>query len=203
MTILIVIVMLGSIVFQQTTGALQTGQRKVDSQVVLRNVIGAISRDLAQAVDSSDYKGLENTTSIASGNSITFLALTGTPGEKLDGGSDPKIRTAQIVSYSYESGIVRRKVQSTTCSGGNWSGTGTAVQKPLNDSPLSTFEFKVPDDSVPAGTVPDRVSVLAGIETVGRTVSIGVGSGGKNMQFETDDKDSDDIYVGYNPNTGD
>ena len=73
-TILLVIVILASLVFQQTTGAYQTGERKVNAQVALRNVIGTMTRDLALAVDSRDYPGVNNS---FSGNSMTFVALTG------------------------------------------------------------------------------------------------------------------------------
>ncbi len=193
-SILLVIVVLASLVFQQMTGAYQTGGRKMDSQVVLRNVIGAVTRDLALAVDDADYPGLD-VNSFSDGNSITFLALTGRPG--LDANNN-SVRTAQVISYSLNGNIVKRTEQATTCVDGNWSATGRGTPVDLNgpENPIEQFEFVI-DAS---GPFPDRVYIRAEIATDDHITSVGAGSSGRNGQFETGGGKSDDIYVGLNPN---
>ena len=194
--ILLVIVVLASMVFQQTTGAYQSGERKVAAQVALRNIIGSITRDLAQAVDSSAYDGLD-INDLSSGSSITFLALTGTPG--LDDAGNP-VRTVQVITYSYDRGsrVVTRKQRATTCANGRWDMTGPETSVDLNDanSALSDFAFEVRGDNL----IPDCVYIRAEMETTDRISSVGAGSGGRNGQFESGDEKSDDIYVGLNPN---
>ena len=188
-TILLVIVVLASLVFQQMTGAYQTGERKMDSQVILRNVIGAITRDLALAVDSEDYPGLEDANSFGQ-SQITFLALTGTPGVK----GDTEIRTLQKISYSYGGSVVKRTVWDTTYSGGDWAPLGDGREAALNDSdqnPIADLEFVVEGDDV----APDRVYIRAKISTGEKIKSVGAGSRGRDGEFGTDD----DIYVGLRP----
>ena len=189
-TILLVIVVLASMVFQQTTGAYQTGERKVNAQVALRNVLGSITRDLALAVDSSKYEGL-NVNSIGNGHAVTFLALTGTPG--VDKGK--VVRTVQKISYSFAGGVVKRTEQNTTVEDGTWKTTGNAVEAELNDgneNPLTDFSF----ESVGDGNLPECVVIRAEMETKDKISSVGAGSGGKRGWGYEDD----DIYVGFNPN---
>ena len=201
-SILLVIVVLASLVFQQMTGAYQTGGRKMDSQVVLRNVIGAVTRDLALAVDSTEYPELD-VNHIVNGPEITFLALTGTPGVDLDGKPDSQVRTAQVISYKFSAKKVTREVQSTACKKeknepkAKWSKVGK-VQTELNDDehPIEEFEFIVDGDDL----VPDRVYIRAEIEKTHGIASVGVGSKGRNRQFESGEGKSDDIWVGLNPN---
>ena len=179
-SILLVIVVLASLVFQQMTGAYQTGGRKMDSQVVLRNVIGAVTRDLALAVDSTEYPELD-VNHIVNGPEITFLALTGTPGVGLDGNPNPLVRTAQA----------------TTCANGKWAVTGPKISAKLNDAdhPLAEFRFVVEGDDL----IPSRVYIRAEIDTEDKIASVGAGSRGRNGRFEMDKKESDDIYVGLKP----
>ena len=111
-TILLVIVILASLVFQQTTGAYQTGERKVNAQVALRNVVGALTRDLALAVDSVDYPGVNND---FTSDSLSFVALTGTPGIDAQGKENANARTARFITYSSNG---QRTERTMTCSRG-------------------------------------------------------------------------------------
>ena len=192
-TILLVIVILASMVFQQTTGAYQTGERKVNAQVALRNVLGSITRDLALAVDSSKYEGLD-VNDIGNGSSITFLALTGTPGVD-DAGN--VVRTAQKISYSFSGGVVRRTEQGTTCDNGTWRTCGRSVEAELNDAKESALTY-LTFEAVGDGSLPERVIIHAEMETKDKISSVGAGSGGKRGWDYADD----DIYVGFNPNKG-
>lgn len=192
MTILIIIVMLGSMVFQQTTGAFQTGQRKVDSQVVLRSVIGSITYDLSKAVDSRDYPDLPANS--FSDTKISFVALTGTPGVDVNGNPNSAIRTAQIITYSSDGGFVSRTAQSTTCAAGTWATGPSGPTTKLNDDKQTLSDFKFMPDGGDA-TLPDRIMVRAAIETTGKITSVGAGSGGRKGW----DYKDDNIYVGYTP----
>ena len=198
-SILLVIVVIASLVFQQMTGAYETGGRKMDSQVALRNVIGAVTRDLAMAVDSTAYPGLESVNDgLQGGSQITFLALTGSPGLAGEDG-ETAVRTAQVISYRFNGTVLTRTEQGTTCRNGKWQRFGPVTTSDLNDEghPLSEFEFVVDGDD----PVPDRVYIRAEIETEGKIAAVGAGSAGRNGRFESDDdKKTDDIFVGFNPN---
>ncbi len=193
--ILLVIVVLASLVFQQMTGAYQTGERKIDSQVVLRNVIGAVTRDLALAVDPAEYPGLEGIMFIPDeGRTISFLALTGMP--SADDGADV-VRTLEVITYSYAGRVVTRTEQATTIRDGRWQVTGEQISADLNDNrqnPISEFKFHT-EGGHGVGQLPDRIGIHAEIQTADTIARVAVGSYGRNGV----DGDSDDIWVGYRP----
>lgn len=185
-TILLVIVVMASMVFQQTSGAFESGDRKIKSQVALRNVVGMITRDLGQMVDSAEYDGLDGVGDFGA-KRIEFLALTGEPG---------KNRIVQVLKYEESGGVVTRTETSVNCSKGRYSrGSSTSAALNSSDDKIS-IEFETEGDSF----APERVSIRASISTDVRTSSVGAGSSGRNKQFETGSGKSDDIYVGYNPN---
>ncbi len=201
-TILLVIVILASLVFQQTTGAYQTGERKVNAQVALRNVVGAMTRDLALAVDSIDYDGLNN--NFGSG-SMTFVALTGTPGKDASGNDDKESRTARLITYS-SSG--RRTEKTTTCTRGKngrpkWSTKGDAVESWLYDKDAyedvgsfdMVFEYDWPDSEDGSSfELPERVYIRVELEGSGQAATVGAGSGGRRGWDSPDE-----IWVGVKP----
>lgn len=176
-TILLIIVVMASMVFQQTTGAFQTGRRKVDSQTAIRNIMGMITRDLALAVDSDEYPSPLSGINHFSGTSIKFLALTG-PRPK--GEAEPGERNVQVIEYSYSSGVVTRKATPVKSSNGKWSlgsaGKSVYVNNPDTEALLS-FEFIIEDD--PAGTsLPSYVRIMAQIETKDSVSTVGAWSQG-------------------------
>ena len=193
-TILLVIVIIASLVFQQTTGAYDTGERKVNANVILRNVVGAISRDMALAVDSDEYPDLDENQWEA--DVVSFVALTGRPGYNAAGEPDEKCRTPHVITYT-KSGT--RKDVATSCENGVWATCGDEVSANLYDS--SSFQgadfkvlfypvFNTDNDS----TLPDRVYVRAELETEGETSSVGVGTGGRRGWGS-----QDEIWVGVKP----
>ena len=92
---------------------------------------------------------------------------------------------------------VTRTEQATTCVNGEWKTTGPTTSAKLNDAdhPLADFEFVVEGDDL----IPSRVYIRAEIDTEDKIASVGAGSRGPNGHFETDEKKSDDIYVGLKP----
>ena len=197
-TILLVIVVMGSMVFQETSGAFQSGNKKVSGQVAVRNVLGAIARDLALAVDSSKYEGLSVQNSF-NGTSAKFVALTGTPGFDQNGNTNSAIRTAQIINYSLGSGIVKRKAELLKCENGKWSKSGGYTESELNDkyNKISTLDFSIPVGYEPPidSLLPWRVDVSASMADGVSFDSVGAGSGGRRGW----DYGDDNIYVGYEP----
>ena len=201
-TILLVIVILASMVFQQTTGAYQTGERKVNAQVALRNIIGSMTRDLALAVDSDDYEGIDNSFPKSPKDPMTFIALTGKPGFDAAGNEDQDCRTAHIITYS-SNGKRTEQALSCTMSGGEvkWARKGDKVETELFDSAsydgVGGIEmlFKVvwPEND-PDSTLPERVYIRAELESNGSVTTVGAGSGGRRGGGS-----GDEIYVGYKP----
>ena len=181
-TILLVIVILASLVFQQTTGAYDTGERKVSANVALRNIVGAISRDLALAVDSDEYDGLPNNS--WGGSSIKFAALTGSPG-----------RTLQVVTYTAGGSSVHRKAQSYKYANGKWSSVGEASDSDVyRADSFADAAIDVRFSASDEDNLPECVYIRAELGTSGRSAAVGVRSKGRRA-----DVDDDDIWVGYKP----
>ena len=96
---LLLIVMIGSL-FRQATSSWDTGRARGEGGMVTRGVVGAISADLATAIDGRPYgAGLP----AASGSTLTFVCYKPT----LDGGS--KRREVHKISYRVGSGQVTRE----------------------------------------------------------------------------------------------
>ena len=204
-TILLVIVVLASLVFQQTTGAYQTGERKVNAQVALRNIIGSMTRDLALAVDAADYPGVQSECRFT-GGSMTFIALTGKPGIDAAGNDNEKskdCRTAHIITYSTSGKRTEQALGATVSARGEvkWGRKGEQVEAELFDSASYegvgsidiTFDYVWPDGAS-ASTLPERIYIRAELESDGSVTTVGAGSGGRRGWGSPDE-----IYVGYKP----
>lgn len=177
--ILLVIVMMVSIVFQQQSGAIQAGQDRIKGQAALRNTIGIAVRDLSLAVDSADYPGLPKNT--FSQGSASFLATTGDPAENCT--------ALQRIQYQNSGGVVRRTVTQIEMKDGKFS-TGKSETADINDSANRLRQFKF--DASDSGTFPDSVTVLASFQGSGNASLVSGVCAGRDKQFGTDD----DIYAG-------
>lgn len=180
-TILLVIVILASLVFQQTTGAYDTGERKVSANVALRNVVGAISRDLALAVDSDEYDGLPANS--WGGSSIKFAALTGRPG-----------KTLQVITYTAGGNNVHRKAESYEYKNNGWSKCDTSDSDVYKAGTFDDTTLSVSFTASDNDNLPECVYIRAQLGTSGRSAAVGVRSKGRHA-----DADDDDIWVGYKP----
>ncbi len=204
-TILLVIVILASLVFQQTTGAYQTGERKVNAQVALRNIVGAVTRDLALAVDARDYGDIIDDTYFpdTTGNRISFVALTGTPGIDVDGKKDEKSSTARLIEYSGG----ERKETTLTCRGRGSDGS-LIWEKGAATAPVQLFDeesYEGADDfevkytcvwpeNDPDAELPERVYIRVELTGNGQAATVGAGSGGRRGWGSPDE-----IWVGAKP----
>ena len=190
-TILLVIVILASLVFQQTSGAYDTGERKVGANVALRNIVGTISRDLTLAVDSDEYEGLPAN---SWGSTLKFFALTGKAGYDAKGNENNECRTLQLITYTTGQNV-HRKAQSYKYANGRWSAAGEAsesdVYKGTSFKDASIDVQVTPSDN---DNLPECVYIRADLESSGETTAVGVMSRGHR-----DDTDKDDIWVGYKP----
>jgi prepilin-type N-terminal cleavage/methylation domain-containing protein len=205
-TILLVIVILASLVFQQTTGAYQTGERKVNAQVALRNVMGAMTRDLALAVDSRDYDGVNNN---FGSESMSFVALTGSPGRNVSGEEGAEyttFRTAHVITYSSSGERTETPLSCKRQQGRlRWSTESKASAKSsLYDKDSFTdikdgsfgmsFKYEWPAGDSGA-KLPERIFIRVELEGSGQTTAVGAGSGGRRGWEYADDN----IYVGFRP----
>ena len=193
-TILLVIVILASLVFQQTTGAYDTGERKVSANVALRNILGSISRDLTLAVDPEEYNGLPGNSWGAS--TIKFAALTGRAGYDAKGMKNDDCRTLQVITYTTGQNV-HRKAQSYSYNvkNGKWSTCGAPSDSDVYkagsfDDATVKVKFSKTDDE----NLPEAVFIYAELNTSGETAAVGAMSHGRRV-----DSDDDDIWVGFKP----
>ena len=196
-TILLVIVILASLVFQQTTGAYDTGERKVNANVVLRNVVGAISRDLASAVDSDECEDHDKDWDESS---ITFVAMTGRSGYDAEGNPNSKCGPPHVITYTCSKGGVTRKEVATEFvrKSGKWEERGSPatshIYSPSKDDPDVELTFFYPNNKKPVPSLPENIYIRAQLETEGNTSAVGAGSGGRRGWGSPDE-----IWVGLKP----
>jgi prepilin-type N-terminal cleavage/methylation domain-containing protein len=179
-TVLLIIVMIVAMVFEQSSGAWAAGTRRADSHMTLRGLLGTMQREMANAVDARDFGFANNFTA----SEADFVALSG----------EPPNRVPQLISYSYNNGNgkVTRSCQNLKYSGGTWQEAGSDVGAVMNpDRPLLDFEFKVTDGADQQG-LPLRVDIEAHLQTKGDESLICGRSAGRDREFDT----ADDIYVG-------
>jgi len=185
--ILLVIVVMVSMVFQQQSAAFQTGEDRVQSQATLRNIMGMISRDLSQAIDPAQYQSLSEISdsdgkSKFSSSEIQFFATSGNATEGT---------LVQNIKYSFSGSAVTR-----TCTdwevdnNGKWK-KGNKASSRLNHpttSPLDSFAFDIDGDS----DYPERVAIRAAIRNTSHASAVSGQCAGPDKRFGT----RDDIYVG-------
>ncbi len=158
-SVLMVIVVLVSIVFQQSNGAFREGRNKVQGLTALRSVFGVISRDLAMAVvdDGNRWAPYK----------IKFCVPTSESVETI---------TYEIIGE----GTLKRTVDRE---GGNT--TSSVVADSLKTISFS-FDPKRGSDS--DGSLPNRIDIVASIEEDGASSSyVGGHSYGPDGQSGTDD----------------
>lgn len=187
-TILLVIVVLVSMVFQQQSTAFQSGVDRTQGQSALRSVMGMISRDLSLAVDSEDYPDLSKNK--FSSSSLSFLAMTGVVGKNCEGDDSEGTLALQLIKYSYSSKVVSREVVDIVFNNGGWK-TSSSKKSSLNskNNPINSLTFTVDGGS---STMPNSVRILASTKADSSTSPVSGHSAGPNGAWN----DNDDIYAG-------
>jgi len=183
-TVLIIIVMIIALVFQQAHTAWGTGTRKAGAETTLRAIMGVIERDLTHAVDATQF-GQANTFTEISGSdgTITFVTLDGTN------------RMPQQVQYTYTSsaGTLTRSIAQLIAgsSPSNWTVLASSPAACINGSqPLSAFAFHViaaaSTDVAPG--LPQRVEIEAHLVKNGNFAVVSGWSLGRNRTGHPEDK---------------
>ena len=181
-TVLIIIVLVISLVFQQAHIAWGVGTRKAGAETTLRSIMGIIERDLTHAVDAEQFgqaNFFPHPGLIA--QEIEFVTLDGTN------------RMPQLVNYKFDGSDLTRTTYSvvSVTSLTNWIFNNTAASSAiLNGSqPLTLCTFSVP--AVPVGTtiagLPLRVEIEAHIQKQGSFAIVSGTSAGRNRAGHPED----------------
>lgn len=190
-TILVVIVMMLAMLFQQTGLAWRTGVQRADAFVQLRSLVGALQRDAAAAIDEreipTELRAKLGGSQRFSGD-LQFYTLTGTGFPET--GNTP-YRTLTYVTYGTDGLRTERKLKAD----------GTA--EPATSFNVMTTASRSIDPSKPSITVGDfddyyasgmnsaglplYVRVQASVRPSGYTLDIGAASAGPDKTWGTRD----------------
>jgi hypothetical protein len=179
-TVLILIVMMMSLVFQQTQNAWSSGVRTTNVDTTLRTVLGFVERDLTHAIDATPYGQFNTTNNIALGVSGVFELMT------LDGDATTTTnRLPQLVGYDLHTSVTGsgldlvRSVYPMTVVGGGWTvGAATNTATLNGATPLTKFGITfIGAPAGSAGALPLRADVEAHVQTSAKDQIFAVVSG--------------------------
>ncbi len=157
-SVLMVIVVLVSIVFQQSNGAFRQGRDKVESRTILRSAFGIISRDLAMAVVDEDNEWGEKR--------IKFCV--------------PTSESVEYITYEITGDALTRTVKRV---GGPT--VKSTVADGLDDM---SFSFDPENGSESNGGLPNRIDIVASVDESGASSSyVGGHSDGPDGISDTED----------------
>jgi len=192
-TILVVIVMMLAMIFQQTGMAWRTGVRRADAFMQVRSLIGSIQRDAAKAVDERSIPQeirtlLGGQSQSFSGGSLAFYTLSanGFEGDQI---GNPARRSLSFVTYE-NSG---RRTETILLAGG---GTETIssdvkdfVQRVGNQNAPATSLGSFEPEWGPDGSagLPLSIRLKASVTSQGYNLEIGAASAGPDGAWGTKD----------------
>lgn len=196
-TILVVIVMMLGMLFQQTSLAWRTGTRRAESFMQVRSGIGAIQRDAAAAVDARflppellDKKPQDQK---FTDDKLIFYTLTG--GVELRSGGTPLYnRSLKKVTYD----LAGNRTEKTLKGSGGWgtekrSNVLTFAERQSSknrpDVTMTKFEadYGKPVDNLDSDGLPLAVTFRARVTTTGNNLDIGAASAGPDKTWNTKD----------------
>lgn len=187
-TILMVIVMLLAMLFQQTSLAWRTGVRRANSFMQVRALIGAIQRDASAAVDEQgiDPSLRGSRTSQFSGSSLSFFTLTGS-GFNESGGLP--YRALRYITYNGNG----QRTEDALSADGSWNTIRSTQIKDLLESEgdsassRTTLSSFTPAGDQGAGRLPLFVTFTANVTLKGNSFDIGAASAGPDGKWNTKD----------------
>lgn len=206
-TIMIMIVMMLGMLFQQSSLAWRTGKQRADTYQQVRAIFGSIQRDASAAIDQSTlpqrlFVGDKKLPKIEdqgfNGSTLSFYTLTGTGfdnDQDARSGQAPR-RSITLIRYS---GYGRRAVTTflPVAGGGFTLGTsqdGDIVKANLNGANVQLAGFQAFDEkgnSVTGNKFPAYVTIRAEVNSDGvRSFDIGAASSGPDLTLG---KNSGDI----------
>ena len=199
-TILVVIVMMLAMLFQQTSLAWRTGVRRAKSFMEVRSALGAIQRDAAAAIDAR-YIPLElrnkfpGKDQVFNGSSLKFFTLTGTgfaekdatlPLRALD--ATLPLRALSYITYDTSG----NREETVLCADGSLDTpkkSNVLIIETDKDKDTATFNNFVAKDppamvGEPVGTrLPLFVTVTVDVKKSGKSYDIGAASSGPDGTF--------------------
>jgi len=195
-TILMVIVMMLGMLFQQTGIAWRVGVRRADAFSQVRSLIGAIQRDASKAVDEDAINDdvrtlLGGGTQQFAGSTISFYTLDAT-GFDLDGQGRPDLtrpkRSASYITYT----TAGKRTEVYLLADGSTKSVATEVRdfavRANANAPTTTLkDFERVDGPGGASRLPLCIKSQARVVSQGYSLDIGAASAGPDRVWNTDD----------------
>ena len=202
-TILVVIVMMLAMLFQQTSLAWRTGVKRASGYMQLRSVLGAIQRDASAAVDEGAISVKNASGGYRFGNgqnfsgSLQFYTLTGSGYEDPNTKKKP-YRALKYITYNTAGKRTELLMKGDGTGDPRPSSEVLNFVKPSNNnnSPTITISGFEPKYAGAAIGLPLYFTVKAQVTTKGYALDIGAASAGPDGEFGTsagDPKVKDDI----------
>lgn len=188
-TILIVIVMLLSMLFQQTSLAWRTGVKRADGFIGIRAALGAIQRDASAMIDIRNVPvDLRNGNQEFSSSSLKFYTLN-TAIFLDDKTKSMPLRALRYITYS--KGMRSEyalDANNTWQQIGSVSDVTKVAERTGNKNSavpvIDAFEFK---NGPNASEIPLYLTIDAHVTTVGYSLDIGAASAGPDKVWDTKD----------------
>ena len=203
-SILIIIVMMMGMLFQQGSTAWRIGSKRADSFMKMRTFLGSLERDASRAVDVNALKRMRGLASAGDGS--------GNTDPKAGGFSDQKFSGSELVFYTLD-GVTNRAVTRLTyslsgftrkeevlfASGDNpsWKSLGsrTLIDKSTDGVSLPSFQSVKAywyDDNGGISTskkddLPAFITFKADVQSTDRALDIGAASAGPDGKWGTRD----------------
>ena len=140
--LLLMTVMMGAL-FRQATSAWDAGNVQAEGGMIVRGVVGAISRDLATAVDARAYG--EGSAFTCSGGSLSFVCLKA-PGKA----GSTAVGVPHKISYNVQGDKVTR-IDKVRSAAGSWTDNGTSTLYDGRSEDIFSAQFSLTALDMPAG----------------------------------------------------
>ena len=184
-TILLMIMMMLGMLFQQASQAWRTGTRRADMYEQIRGYFGAIQRDAAAAVDEKTIpKKLRNLLggSQSFSGQLQFYTLSGSGFYKDQTSSGNPRRALSLVTYNG----LNRQEKRLAVTGTESASAAIAASADVSIGSVQAFAWD--GNSAGGNNFPAFVTVKASVNPKrGKTLEVGAGSAGPDMQWNSKD----------------
>ncbi len=181
-TILVVIVLMTSMVFHNSTMAWDGGMRKAQAGMLARGVLGAVSREMSMAIDARGV-GMQGQQEFTSSR-VRFFVL-GIPDRDVNGA-----RALRSIQYSYSGGQIGRTQTDFVWSGGaadvgSWTASAVTTSTMADGGDhISGLTFSPSFDPADPQGLPLHVDIMMEITQEGNVSYLGAWSLGANGEDE-------------------
>lgn len=187
-TVLMILVLVVAMVFQQSTGAWSGGTRKANTAMTLRSLLAQMQRDFVEAVDGREFSNVLSVADTAAvfpsdGQSAEFIAILGDP-------NDPAgDRVPYHIKYEYDGHYLQRTCSQMEYTGTAWTWADTTnTVTILNSShPLADFMITSVPNAADASGLPLRVDIEARVANTNNALLVSGRSAGRDKVLGTDD----------------